>query len=97
MTEAQLELLALASCTEHGLMVLKIPDTRKIRHGKGFPDLLILGSTLLFAELKSSSGTLDADQRRWKWRLLAAGKRWVLWRPADWYSGTIETTLREIA
>jgi hypothetical protein len=94
-TEAQLQAEVLALAQGLGLLVFHSTDSRR-DVGPGFPDLIVLGSALLAAETKSETGELSPDQRRWKWRLLAAGCRWVLWRPSDWHSGIIETTLREI-
>lgn len=96
MTEAELQASEIELAESLGLLVLEIPDSRRLKHGKGFPDLTVLGSSLLHIENKSMTGTLSHDQRVWKWRIQAAGLRWVLWRPADWYSGIIETTFRQI-
>ena len=97
MTEAQLQAEVLELCGRYGLMALAIPDSRRLQHGKGWPDLVIAGHSLLFAELKDESGQLSAGQRRWKWKLQAAGLRWVLWRPCHLASGEIDSELRAIA
>lgn len=98
MTEEQLQADVLELCGRYGLIVLAIPDSRRIVHGKGWPDLVIAGyHSLLFAELKTEGGRLSSDQRAWRWKLLAAGMRWVLWRPCHLASGEIETELRAIA
>lgn len=65
--------------------------------GKGFPDLVLVGSRVLWRELKSDRGRLDADQLRWRDVLLAAGADWDVWRPADWVSGRIRAELEAIA
>jgi hypothetical protein len=79
-----------------GLLTYHTHDSR--RSEAGFPDLFIAGTSgVLFAELKSMTGKLTHEQTVWKWRLQAAGQPWVLWRPTDWYSGIIETRLKEIA
>jgi hypothetical protein len=48
---------------------------------KGFPDLLLCRrGVVIAAELKSSTGRLTADQRRWHEELGSVGR---VWRPAD--------------
>jgi VRR-NUC domain len=54
--------------------------------GKGWPDLtLVRPPRLLFAELKSETGTLRPEQREWLdvLRLLPQAEVF-LWTPADW-------------
>lgn len=61
----------------------------------GFPDLVLArGGIIIYAELKSQKGSLSADQRLWRDELQAGGQTWYLWRPADWFDGTIEAILR---
>lgn len=62
--------------------------------GKGFPDLVLVGQgQVIFAELKSATGTLTAEQARWRDKLRACGADWRLWTPAEWDSGEIERVL----
>lgn len=69
-----------------------------IQGDRGFPDLVIVGADrVLYPELKSDSGSLDADQRMWRDRLRSAGAGWVLWRPRDWRDGTIPAVLTALA
>jgi hypothetical protein len=83
MTEAVLLRLVVAAAVRRGILVFHSGDSvRDI--GPGFPDLCLVSRRLLFAELKSATGSLSPDQVTWKYRLLAAGHRWVLWRPVDW-------------
>lgn len=65
--------------------------------GKGFPDLVLVGRRLIYRELKSDRGQLDAHQRAWRDWLLAAGEDWAVWRPADWTAGRIEQELKALA
>jgi hypothetical protein len=63
----------------------------------GFPDLvLVRGGRVIFAELKTDSGQLDAPQETWREALAAVGGNvsYYLWRPADWSS--IETVLAAV-
>ncbi len=65
--------------------------------GKGWPDLVIVGSRLLVRELKSARGHLTQDQTAWFTTLHAAGVDVGVWTPADWLMGQIEAELREVA
>lgn len=68
--------------------------------GAGFPDLLLVHPVMrrvLYVELKSERGQLRPDQVRWIASLKDAGERVLVWRPADWTSGAIETELRRAA
>lgn len=95
MTEAELQAGIIALCGDLGLLVLEIPDSRRIRHGKGFPDLVIVGRAVLFCECKDDWAALRREQTTWRYRLTAAGAQWRLWRPRD--RDAIETELRSIA
>lgn len=92
MTEDQLMEHIRTACKALRLDVFHVHDARR-SWGPGFPDLTVCGRRLLFAECKSETGTLSREQTAWKWRLLAAGQRWVLWRPSHWLSGEITKTL----
>lgn len=55
--------------------------------GAGFPDLvLVRGTRLIFAELKSAKGTVAPEQTEWLLRLGGAGVECYVWRPKDWAS-----------
>lgn len=56
------------------------------RSQKGFPDLvLIRGSMLIFAELKSESGNLTKEQKEVLGKLEGTKGPYVfVWRPSDW-------------
>ena len=64
--------------------------------GVGFPDLVMVRPPrLIFAELKSAKGVLTTEQQQWMnaiWGTL--GVEGHVWRPAQWFDGTIEGVLR---
>lgn len=60
--------------------------------GKGWPDLVLVRERIIFAELKSDSGTLSPEQREWMIALRAASAEFYVWRPCDWEQ--IEKVLR---
>ena len=61
----------------------------------GWPDSVIIGTKVIFRELKAEHGQLSPDQRAIGGKLkAAAGADWAVWRPRDWLSGDIETELR---
>lgn len=64
--------------------------------GKGYPDLTIAGTEVLFRELKSEVGRLAPDQVEWLRRLELAGANVGIWRPRDLRSGLIGAELRAI-
>ena len=94
-TETQLEAYVEALAGDLGLLVHHEQDSR--RSERGFPDLVIVGSRVLWVELKSAGGQLRPDQVTWRYRLQAAGAEWRLWRPADWASGSIQAELGRLA
>ena len=96
MTEAELLAEVTALCDHLGLLWHHDPDSRRVGGMKGFPDLLIVGRTLLFAELKSADGAMSADQDLWDWALHRADQNRVLWRPSDWASGSIRRMLEAL-
>ena len=59
------------------------------RGPKGFPDLMIVGSKVIFAELKSQRGRLSPEQTEWLRRLKKAGADTYVWRPSEWLNGSI--------
>ena len=59
-------------------------ETPVAADGKGWPDLLLVRERIIYAELKSETGTLRPEQKVWNVRLEAAGAEYYLWRPRDW-------------
>jgi hypothetical protein len=95
MTEAELQSAVLELA---GWLKLSCYHTRDSRRSqKGFPDLVIVGRSVLWAELKSETGETSASQDLWAWKLTQAGQQWRLWRPADWQDGTIRAELARLA
>lgn len=95
MTEAQLQRAVLELAGWLRLRAYHTHDSR--RSQRGFPDIVCVGPHgLIWAELKSASGTLTDDQWSWQYALLTAGQRAYVWRPCDWPE-PIETQLRSIA
>ncbi len=81
-TEAELLSTIRDACRWGGLLCYHTFDSR--RSERGFPDLCIVGKSVLHRELKSSRGRLTPDQRTWLDRLTEAGADAAVWRPADW-------------
>jgi hypothetical protein len=50
----------------------------------GWPDLVACRERIIFVELKTETGTLEAEQANWRDRIIAAGGEWYCFRPSDW-------------
>lgn len=87
MSEAELQRLVEQACERLGLFCYHTYDSR--RSQPGWPDLVIVGSRIIFRELKSATGELKPEQRRWGSRITQAGGDWSVWRPRDWENGVI--------
>jgi VRR-NUC domain-containing protein len=61
--------------------------------GRGFPDLILARDRLIAAELKTDTGRLTDHQEAWLTTLEHAGVTTAVWRPADWWDGTIDQAL----
>lgn len=59
-----------------------------LNSAKGFPDLVLVHPRhgVVFAELKTATGRVTADQQRWLDLLSMAGCRVYVWRPGDAYA-----------
>jgi hypothetical protein len=82
MTEAELQAEVIKAVHQFGLMVYHTHDSR--RSQPGFPDLVIVGSSVEFWELKSETGKASPEQREWIFALKQAGNYAGLFRPSDW-------------
>ena len=92
MPECQLQQLVTDLCR-----LLALPHFH-VRHSTGmtagWPDSVIIGTRVIYRELKAEHGQLTPDQRAIGDKLKAAGADWKVWRPSDWLSGGIEMELR---
>ena len=95
MTERDLDRAVQRICRDLNLLVFHAWDSR--HSGAGYPDLCIVGSAAVFAELKTMTGQLRPAQIIWRDRLIAAGETWFLWRPSHLASGEIVRTLGSIS
>jgi hypothetical protein len=87
MTEAELQRLVAEACVRLKLHHYHTFDSR--RSEPGWPDSVIVGSSIIYRELKSRDGVLTPAQRRWGSRIERAGGDWAVWRPVDWQNMTI--------
>ena len=54
------------------------------RSDEGYPDVtMVKGGRLIYAELKSKTGTVDPEQWEWLRDLAAADAETYVWRPAE--------------
>lgn len=96
MTEQELLAAVAKLCDEYKLFWYHSTDSRKDYGCMGFPDLIITGTSVIFAELKTNWGQMSGTQTNWRYRLIAAGANYYLWRPRDLENGTIEEILKGI-
>ena len=59
----------------------------------GFPDLVLVGSRVIFAEIKGDGDRLRPDQEGWLGALRVAGAEVHLWTAKDWREARIEKAL----
>jgi len=57
--------------------------TQYLASGPGFPDLVLVGDGVIFAELKNETGKLTEGQHGWGDALTDAGAEYYVWRPDD--------------
>lgn len=95
MKEAELQRMVTELCTELGLLYFHKGDSRR-SDGAGFPDLVIVGTRILFRELKTTTGKPSVKQLQWAAHIQCARGDWGLWQPADWDSGLILAQLLSI-
>lgn len=97
MTEEDFLTLVTDLAMDMNITWMHIPDSRKIPSAKGLPDLFLVGSfSCIWRELKLSGQGLRSDQVTWRYKLIAAGQDHGIWYPADYYSGIIESELRQL-
>jgi hypothetical protein len=94
MPEKQLQTAIIAQAQRAGWLVYHTFDSR--RSEPGYPDLHLvhLGRGLsVFRELKTQTGKLSKQQELWIRALTAAGSDVAVWRPIDFYNGTVSALL----
>jgi hypothetical protein len=94
--ECQQEIVAKAVALK--LPLLELPDSRRLIHGHGWPDLTIIGPReLAFFEVKSEGEKLSREQAALKYRLEATGHYYRVLRPADLARGYVDAELGRLA
>jgi hypothetical protein len=78
---------------ELGYLTYHTHDSR--RSEPGFPDLVLVGHRVIYAELKRMTGPTRPDQKKWLAALAAGGAEVHLWRPIDLLDGTITAVLTQ--
>ena len=91
MSEAQLEENVRDACKK--LSVRRIHQLRSRGTAAGLPDDMLIGTRMLWRELKTQKGKLSGAQHETAEDLIAAGQDFAVWRPEDWLSGRIITEL----
>ena len=80
MTESELQREIEKLCDKLGLLWWH--DNYSLRNKPGLPDLIIVGHAVLWAELKSNTGSMKPAQRMWRNDLNSAGQEYRLWYPS---------------
>jgi hypothetical protein len=96
MTETDLERIIRYLFRQRRLPGFHVINSRGNVTLAGWPDWTIVGTSVLFRELKTERGRLTADQADVGQAILRAGGDWAIWRPADLKSGLIEAELDAI-
>jgi len=98
MSEAALQESVRKMCDGLALTVQHVENSLQGRVWvKGWPDLAIIGTTIIYRELKRQSESPTADQRRIGAIIQRAHGDWAVWRPDDLYDGTIARQLTAIS
>jgi hypothetical protein len=92
MSEADFQTRVIDLALLYGCLVFHDVDSRRNR--AGFPDLVIVGTEVLFVELKAEDGKLRHEQQTWLNSLRIAGARVAVWRPSDW--GEVQQVLKSV-
>lgn len=61
--------------------------------GRGFPDLTLVRERIVFVELKAEREYLKPAQKLWRDWILAAGGEYHIWKPTQWFDGSIDLIL----
>lgn len=93
MSEAKLQELVTGLATALGWLAYHTHDSR--RSQAGFPDLcMVRDERVVFIELKAMRGRMSLAQKSWRDALWDSVAEWYCFRPADYLSGLVESTLR---
>lgn len=95
MAERTLQEHVIDAAETYGIRVWHNHDSRRDR--AGLPDLLLVGTDVVWAELKSQKGRLRKEQIAFMTDLEQAGQHVLLWRPEHLYDGSIHRTLQRIS
>lgn len=105
MTERELQDAIIGLAKTLGMLCYHTWDSR--RSEPGFPDLVIVGSSVIvYAELKRQGGKLTKEQKAWGEAIERVAGRlpsyrspleYHVWRPHDWHEGIVEDVLRRAA
>jgi hypothetical protein len=96
MAEQDLERIVRFLCHYRRLPAFHVINSRRRVTLAGWPDWVIVGTSVLFRELKRERGKPTAEQLALGERITAAGGDWAIWRPSDLKSGRIEAELDAI-
>jgi hypothetical protein len=97
MLEAELLAAVLKLAKTHKVLAFHSTDSRKDCGDRGFVDLVLAGSAkLVFAELKSDTGSYGPGQSDWAWRIRACGQTYYYWKPNDLRNGSIERIIQDL-
>jgi hypothetical protein len=96
MSEHDLERFVRYLTAQRHLPAFHVVNSRRAVTIKGWPDWTIVGTRVLFRELKTGRGKVTDAQQALGEAILAAGGDWAVWRPADLKSGLIEAELDAI-
>jgi hypothetical protein len=88
MPEEELQQLVSDLCKLLGLTHFHV--THSCGMTAGWRDSVIIGTRIIYRELKAEAGRLTPEQRAIGELLKATGADWKVWRPRDWHTGDIE-------
>lgn len=95
MTEAELEEQVRDLCNLH--KVTRVHHRHSQDTHPGWPDDVLIGTLVLYRELKTNRGKITSAQEAMHAELAAAGADVAVWRPEDLLSGRIQREIAAIA
>jgi hypothetical protein len=93
MTENDLDRVIRYLTAQRHLPAFHVINSRRTVTLTGWPDWTIVGTRVIFRELKSERGKITPSQQALGEAILAAGGDWAVWRPTDLKNGRIEAEL----